>query len=112
MWEAIKDIVLTLVLVMVCAIGAYIIKSYKQRILEVITDLVQKAENAVKGSGMGTEKKAKVIAQLEAMGIKATVWVSDAIDKIVAYLNKKSGWLASSAVDTAQDALESATSSE
>ncbi len=111
MLETIKDIALTLVLAGVCAIGAYIIKGNKQKILETVTDLVQRAENTVQGSGMGAEKKAKVIAQLEAMGIKVTASVSAAVDSVVTYLNEKGGWLAESAVDTAKDALEDATGS-
>lgn len=109
MLETLKDIALALILAGTCAIGAYVMKSYKQKILETVTDLVQKAEDAIQGSGMGTEKKAKVVAQLEAMGIKVTSWVNAAIDSVVAYLNEKSGWFADSATDTAKEAVQTVT---
>jgi len=103
MTEIIKDILIALILAGVCGIGAYILKVRKQDILALVTDLVQKAETAVTGSGMGAEKKAKVIAQLEAMGIKVNSRLSSEIDKIVAYLNEKSGWFADEATDAVSD---------
>lgn len=55
--ETIKEILLALVAAMVCGIGSYLLRQYKQNILTMIADLVQKAEEAVQGSGMGAEKK-------------------------------------------------------
>lgn len=52
-----------------------------------------RAETAIQGSGVGAEKKWIVIAQLEAMGMEAKVWMSVAIDNIVASLNEKQAWL-------------------
>lgn len=109
MLETMKEIALTLVLAGVCGIVAYLAKSNKQRVLQVVTDLVQKAESTIQGSGMGAEKKAKVVAQLEAMGITVNEKLSASIDKIVAFLNEKSGWLVESASDTAKDAIDDAT---
>lgn len=111
MTEVIKDILTALIFAGVCAIGAYILKMRKQEILSIVTDLIQKAESAVTGSGMGEEKKAKVIAQLEAMGIKVNSWLSNEIDIIVKYLNEKSGWFADEATDTAEAAVDTATGS-
>lgn len=103
MLEIIKDLVLLLILAGICVIGAYILKAKKQEIRKIATDLVQKAEIAITGSGMGAEKKAKVIAQLQAMGIKVDAWLDAEIDAIVAYLNAKAGWLVGEAIDGVSD---------
>lgn len=111
MTEVIKEILTALIFAGVCAIGAYVLKIRKQQILATVTDLIQKAESAITGSGMGTEKKAKVIAQLEAMGIKVNSWLSTEIDAIVKYLNEKSGWFADEATDAAEEAINTVTTS-
>ena len=103
MLEIIKDLVLLLILAGICVIGAYILKTKKQEIRKIATDLIQKAEISITGSGMGAEKKAKVISQLEAMGIKVDAWLNTEIDVIVAYLNDKAGWLAGEAIDRVTD---------
>lgn len=92
MKEQIINLLLTLVLAGVCGIGAYLLRMNKQNILRYVTELMQKAEEAVKGSGLGAEKKALVLAQLEAAGIKVKAWMSKAIDDIVKELNAKNGW--------------------
>ncbi len=97
--EYIKDIALALILALACAIMANVLKTRKEYILSLVSDLVQKVESAVQGSGMGSEKKALVIAQLEAMNIKGTVWLNSAIDEIVAQLNEKRAWLTENAKD-------------
>ncbi|MGE4485336.1 MAG: hypothetical protein AB7C97_09545 [Oscillospiraceae bacterium] len=109
MLEVFKDIAITLILAGVCAIGAYTLKTRKQQILAIAAELIQKAENAIQGSGMGEEKKTLVITQLEAMGITVDTWLSGQIDSIVKYLNTKSGWLSDSAADTAKTAVASVT---
>ena len=43
---------------------------------------------------LGADKKALVIAQLQAAGIKVTSWLDHQIDVIVATLNKTGAWLA------------------
>jgi len=83
-----------LVLAGMCAILATVLTARKQAILALVQDLVQRAEKAVDGSGMGAEKKKLVIAQLEAAGVRMTAWLSKAIDSIVAELNKKDAWYA------------------
>ena len=90
--ETIKDILLALILALVCGIGAGLLKNRKARILEAASQLIQKAEATVQGSGMGAEKKRIVLMQLEAMDIKVTAWLSRAIDDIVAALNEKQAW--------------------
>jgi hypothetical protein len=109
MLETIKEIAIALILAGVCAIAGCLIKGRKQALLAAITDLVQKAEQAIQGSGMGADKKAKVLAQLEAMGIKVTAWMSQAIDDTVGLLNERSAWLVGDATDSAKDALDEVT---
>ena len=76
-----------------CGIGALILKTNKQRILAYTADLIQKAEAAVQGSGLGAQKKAIVVAQLQAAGITVNRWLSAQIDIIVATLTSKGAWL-------------------
>lgn len=97
MLDILKDIIIALILAGVCAIGAWLLKTRKQQILAIVTDLIQKAEQALQGSGLGAEKKAMVIAQLEAMGIKVTAWIDTEIDAIVFWLNMKGAWYAGEA---------------
>ena len=106
MLETIKEIAIALALTLSCAAGAYILKTYKNSILAAILTLVNEAEEKITASGMGEEKKAKVIAQLEAMGIKVTAWVSAEIDNVVAQLNEKSGWFTASISDAASEITE------
>ena len=103
--EYIKEILTMLVLAVGCMILAGILKTRKQYILGLVSNLVQKAEKSVQGSNMGAEKKRLVIAQLEAMGITVTAWLSKAIDEVVAALNEKRAWL----TENAKDGLSGAT---
>lgn len=103
MVDVIKDVAIALILAGVCAICGYILKTRKQNILKIVTDLIQNAEESVTGSNMGVKKKEKVIAQLNAMGIKVNDWLDKEIDSIVAYLNSQSGWFVSEAQDAISD---------
>jgi hypothetical protein len=94
MREQIIEIIAWLVLAGICAVLAIVLKSRKAAILALVADLVQRAEQAVQGSGMGAEKKKVVIAQLEAAGVKMAAWMSTAIDEIVAQLNDRNAWYA------------------
>lgn len=96
-----KDFVQLLALMMLVYIAATSLRMYKQAILDRATDLVNRAEEAIQGSGMGAEKKAIVIAQLEAAGIRVTAWLSNQIDAIVAALNASGAWLATQAKQAA-----------
>lgn len=97
MLEILKDVLISLIFAGVCAIGAWLLRTRKQQIISILADLIQQAERAVQGTGLGAEKKAMVIAQLEAMGIKVTAWMSTQIDNIVAQLNERSAWFVSEA---------------
>jgi len=78
-------------------------------ILTYAEDLIQKAESTVQGSGLGAEKKAMVVAQLEAIGVSVNSWLSTQIDAIVTALNTKGAWLASEAQTNATTLITSAT---
>jgi hypothetical protein len=99
--ETLKDIAAALILAGVCAIGAWLLRARRQAVLALTAELIQKAEQAISGSGLGAEKKALVIAQLEAAGVKANAWLDGEIDSIVAWLNRKSAWYANCAVGAA-----------
>lgn len=92
--QHIQEIIMTLILAAVCGLAAYLIRENKQRILQLTTELINRAEEAVQGSGMGAEKKQMVIAQLEAAGVRVTAWLSREIDFIVETLNARGAWLA------------------
>lgn len=77
-----------------CFILAVLLKGNRQAVLQYATDLINRAETAIQGSGMGADKKALVIAQLQAAGIKVSSWLDHEIDVIVATLNKSGAWLA------------------
>ena len=108
MLENLQSILTALALAGVCAIGAWLLKTRKQQILAVVTNLVQEAETAIQGTGLGAEKKTKVIAQLEAMGVTVNTWLSEQIDNIVSYLNFKSAWFTSSATSEAGTVIQNA----
>jgi hypothetical protein len=62
---------------------------------------------------MGLEKKALVIAQLEAAGMSVNSWLSSQIDVIVNTLNSKGAWLAEKTQDAISGlASDSTTESE
>lgn len=96
-----KDFVQIMGLMLLVYVAATSLRMYKQAILDRVTDLVNRAEEAIQGSGMGAEKKAIVLAQLEAAGIRVTAWLSNQIDAIVAALNASGAWLASQAKQAA-----------
>ena len=77
-----------------CFILAILVKDNRQHVLQYTAELIQKAETAVQGSGMGHEKKALVIAQLQAAGVHVSAWLDNQIDVIVAALNSTGSWLA------------------
>ncbi len=79
---------------LVCFILAIVFKTYRQAVLRFASELIQKAEVAIQGSGMGPDKKALVIAQLQAAGIHVGKWLDRQIDVIVASLNATGAWLA------------------
>lgn len=94
MIDKLQSLALTLILAILCGTLGWLVKTNKQRILEYTSQLIQKAENAVQGSGMGEAKKKLVVAQLEAAGIRVTSWLSSQIDAIVGTLNSRGAWLA------------------
>ena len=88
------EIVSTGILALACIIMALLLRDQKSAILQYAAQLVQGAEQAIQGSGMGAAKKALVLAQLEAAGIHINPWLSVAIDKMVQHLNTSGAWLA------------------
>ena len=87
------DIMLTLLTICAFTLVAFLLSASKQKVRQLISELVQKMEDAVQGSNMGAVKKERVIAQLRTMGVHVTQWVEDTIDAIVAELNKSKAWL-------------------
>ena len=91
------EIVSTGILALGCIILAMLLRDHKATVLQYAAQLVQSAEQAIQGSGMGASKKAPVLAQLEAAGLRLNTWLSVAIDKMVQHLNESGAWLASQA---------------
>ncbi|MCI2105489.1 MAG: hypothetical protein LKK00_02035 [Intestinimonas sp.] len=108
--ETIQNFILFLVFAVGCGTLAWLVKTNKQRVLSLTEELIQKAESAVQGSGLGEKKKALVIAQLEAAGVQVTSWLSDQIDVIVAALNSKGAWLAGQVQEAASSLTAEAAS--
>lgn len=92
--ENIMQIVELGLLALSCFVTALLIRYNRSGILRYAAELINAAEAAIQGSGMGAEKKALVLAQLEAAGIHINTWLSAAIDKIVQHLNDSGAWLA------------------
>ena len=88
------EIASTGILALGCIIMALLLRDHKATILQYAAQLVQSAEQAIQGSGMGAAKKALVLAQLEAAGVHINTWLSVAIDKMVQHLNASGAWLA------------------
>ena len=88
------EIVSTGVLALGCIILSLLLRNHKAAVLQYAAQLVQSAEQAIQGSGMGAAKKALVLAHLEAAGIHINTWLSVAIDKMVQHLNESGAWLA------------------
>lgn len=108
--ETLYGALAALVIAFLCAVFSRVLRAKKQKLLSLVTTLVQQAEQTVEGSKMGAAKKALVVAQLQALGIKATDKLGTLIDNTVAYLNAKSGWLKTidntAAADTAAESEE------
>ena len=81
---------------------ATLLRNHKATVLQYAAQLLQGAEQAIQGSGMGAAKKALVIAQLRAAGIEVNSWLSANIDQIVAQLNAHGAWLAQQTEQTEQ----------
>lgn len=92
-----QKILLSLIFAAVCGLIAYVMQMRKQRILQLAADLINRVEDIVQGSKMGPEKKAIVIAQLEAAGVRVTAWLDKQIDFMVAAFNAHGAWLAKKA---------------
>ena len=100
MLENLQNLALTLILAILCGTVGWLVRTNKQRILAEAALLIQKAESAIQGSGLGAEKKALVVAQLAAAGVTVNSWLSAQIDTIVATLNSKGAWLAEQVQET------------
>ena len=87
------EIALTGVLALGCIIMALLLRDHKAGVLQYAAQLVQSAEQAIQGSGMGPAKKALVVAQLQAAGIQVNAWLSAAIASLVDQLNAHGAWL-------------------
>ena len=99
----ILEILFTALLALCCFVAALLIRNNRAAVLQYTAQLINAAEQAVVGSGMGKSKKALVIAQLQAAGIHVDRWLAAQIDYIVATLNSTGAWLAAQAKQHAAD---------
>lgn len=100
------EIIVALCFMLLCLVLSQLIKSNRQRILQTVEGLVQEAEEAIQGSGLGKEKKAYVIDRLEAGGVKVNEWLSSQIDFVVAALNSKGAWTAAKLAESIGGAVQ------
>ena len=96
------------ILALGCFLAALILGVNRASILRYTAQLINAAEQAVQGSGMGEAKKALVIAQLKAAGIHVNRWLEGMIDEIVDKLNATGAWLATQAKQHANSLQEDA----
>lgn len=100
------EIIVALCFMLLCLVLSQLIKGNRQRILQAVESLVQEAEETIKGSGLGAEKKAFVIDRLEAGGVKVNEWLSSQIDFVVAALNSKGAWTAAKIAESVSGAVQ------
>lgn len=101
----IAEIIVLMCFALLCLVLSQLVKSNRQRILQAVERLVQEAEETIKGSGLGQEKKAYVIDRLEAGGVSVNQWLSSQIDIIVATLNSKGAWAAAKIAESVGGAV-------
>lgn len=88
--DYIQEYAFQIAVIFALGIGGYLIEKYGKQVLKnTVNSLVQMAEVAVEGSGLGEAKKEWVIKQLEATGIKVNKKVDKLIDDLVEIMNKK-----------------------
>lgn len=109
MKETIMNLLTYLALAGAAAAMAWALKNRKQQIKSSLVSLIQQAETAIQGVGLGSEKKAWVMEQLELIEGKIPEWVDSAIDQLVTVLNEKDAWLTNKASETASGALDTIT---
>ncbi|MDP4109317.1 MAG: hypothetical protein Q8878_04735 [Bacillota bacterium] len=91
-------------MIAVLTILTWFFKKYAKSMLKAaVNNLVLQAEQLITGSGLGEMKKAWVVSQLEAAGIKATGIICDMIDSFVDVMNKEKSSLIVSAENRAND---------
>lgn len=95
--DTLKDMITFFIIAAILGLVATWLRSRKKAILKKTETLILWAETQIRGSGMGVEKKALVIAKLKEDGVSVTKWLSKAIDNTVAFLNSTSGWIKESA---------------
>ena len=87
---ALRDILYVVIIAVIVLMARYGLPWLGKFIkIRIIDKLVAAAEQKIKGSGMGTEKKAEVIAQLEALHIKVDDFIDNMIEAAVYALNTK-----------------------
>ncbi|MHC1694606.1 MAG: hypothetical protein AB9835_04875 [Eubacteriales bacterium] len=91
--DEVKDIVVSIISLLALAGMLYLLRTNRQQLLATLTGLIQQAETAIEGSGLGATKKEWVLSQLQVIGIKITASIDLLIDAIVEQLNKEGGWL-------------------
>jgi hypothetical protein len=109
MKEYILEILTSLALAGAAAAVAWAVKNRKAQIKAALLGLIQQAETGIRGSGLGAEKKAWVLEQLELIEGQLPGWVDSAVDKLVALLNEKNAWLTQKAETAASGALDKVT---
>lgn len=99
-----KDLLLSILAVVISGAVAWLIKLAYTLVKAKIAELIQEAEKAIQGSGLGSAKKAWVIAQLKLIGIGVNTFIDNIIDDIVREINKKNLWY----TESANEALKAA----
>jgi len=109
-WFTVKEVLLNLVtylaLAGAAAAVAWAVKNRRGNIKAALISLIQQAETVIQGTGLGPEKKAWVLEQLELIEGNVPRWVDKAIDELVSMLNDKRAWLVQKAEETASGAID------
>lgn len=84
-----KELFIELGMALLLSGGMVLLVYFKKVLPAIVNGFIQQAEDRVKKSKMGAEKKEWVIAQLNAAGIKVTAYVNALIEQLVKVMNDK-----------------------
>ena len=88
-----KDYIAAIIIAGLLVIVGIVLQTSKAYIMAQLEALINLAENAIRGSNLGEEKKKWVLEHFDTQSKILKDWASRAIDQIVAKLNKTGNWL-------------------
>lgn len=105
-----RDIMLSaLILTILSIVARTVLPKIKIFVKWIIKVCVNFAEKKIKGSGLGEQKKAKVLKWLKWFGISANSFINELIENAVDVMNSKKSDVKDDIVDDITDGIENVT---